>query len=170
MIQNKINLFIKYIIIYSIFITLTLFTKMPGKIFNFIRLFPDFNIIFIFLVISWIDDDFEFINITQNNFFVFGLIIDTIEHLPLGVSSLALLLSNKIVQQFRMYFLNDNSLFYFVRDVSIFLFFYLLFAWFIISFYKSSFYPMSIILATWLKDILASYFIYFIYKKLKNYV
>lgn len=170
MVGNKIILFAKYVVIYSIFIILTLFNKLPGRIFSFVRLFPDLNVIFAFLVINWVDDEFEWVKVAEGNFFIFGLIIDVIGHLPLGLSSLSLLLSNKIFQHFKMRFINDRDLFYFVRDVSIFLFFYLVIAWFVISFYKSDFYPLKIVLTSWLWDMLASYFIYFIYKKLENYV
>lgn len=166
MIENKVVLFVKYIIIYSVFIILTFLNKLPIKIFNFIRLFPDLNVIFIFLIINWIDYELEWVKIKEGNFFIFGLIIDTIGHLPLGLSSLSLLLSNKIFQHFRMHFLNDRDLFYFVRDVSIFLFFYLVIAWFVISFYKSDFYPLKTVFTSWLMDTLASYFVYFVYKKI----
>ena len=174
MIKDKIFWLIKYITIYSIFIVLTLLTKVPGRIFNFVRLFPNFNIIFIFLIISWIDNEHKYVEtslvINQNNFFIFGLIIDTISHLPLGLSSLSLLVSNKITQQFRSYFLDDDNLFYFIRDLGIFLFFYLLIAWFLISFYHNNFYPINTIFTAWLMDVLAGYFMYFLYNKLKNNV
>ena len=174
MIKDKIFWLIKYITIYSIFIVLTLLTKVPGKIFNFVRLFPNFNIIFIFLIISWIDNEHKYVEtslvINQNNFFIFGLIVDTISHLPLGLSSLSLLVSNKITQQFRSYFLDDDNLFYFIRDLGIFLFFYLLIAWFLISFYQNNFYPINTIFTAWLMDVLAGYFMYFLYNKLKNNV
>ena len=174
MIKDKIFWLIKYITIYSIFIVLTLLTKVPGKIFNFVRLFPNFNIIFIFLIIFWVDNKHEYININitinQNNFFIFGLIIDTISHLPLGLSSLSLLISNKITQQFRSYFLDDDNLFYFIRDLGIFLFFYLLIAWFLISFYQNNFYHINTIFTACLMYVRAGYFMYFLYNKLKNNV
>lgn len=169
MIGNKIIHLIKYITIYSIFIILTLITKIPGRIFDLFRLFPDFNIIFLFLVTSWVKDDI-IQPISKNNFFIFGLIIDNINSLPLGLSSLSLLLSIKLSDQFRKYFLDDDTLFYFVRDVGFFLFFYILFEWFIISFYENSFYPINIGFNAWLRDMLASYFVYFLYNKFRNHV
>ena len=170
MIGNKIILFVKYVIIYSIFIILTLLNKLPIRIFNFIRLFPDLNVIFIFLVINWLDDEFKWLKISEGNFFIFGLIIDITGHLPLGLTSLSLLLSNKIFQYFSIHLLSDKNLFYFVRDTSIFLLLYLLTTWFIISFYKSDFYPLKAIFASWLRDTLASYFVYFVYKKIEDHV
>lgn len=158
---EKLFRIIKYLLIYSLFIFFTLFSKIPCWLFGFFRFFPDINLILIFIVILWLEEN----KISKNNLFFFGLIIDILSDTPLGLSSACLLISCRLTEILRSYMMKDENLSYFIRDLSIYLILCYISKWFILSYYKNIIYPIKPIIFIYIKDIICSIMIYFLCKK-----
>lgn len=159
---EKLFRIIKYLVIYSLFIFFTLFSKISCWLFEFFRFFSDLNLIIIFIVILWLEEN----KISKNNLFFFGLIIDTLGDTPLGLSSISLLISYKVTEILKSYMIKDQNLPYFIRDLSIYLILYSTSKWFIFSYYKNILFPIKPIIYIYIKNIICGIMIYFLCKKI----
>jgi hypothetical protein len=97
-----------------------------------------------------------------------GLIVDTIDSLPIGLSSASLLLSFKIMSKIQQYLMEDDSIFCFLKNLSIYIFLHMFFQWFLYSVYRNEFYNFRYVLISVCKDIFYSFCIYPLCKSLKN--
>lgn len=154
-------LLVRYLFVYSVFIFLTVFSKVPCWLFWVFRYFSNMNIFFLFIIYFWIEDEL----LSANNLLIFGLVIDVLSYTPLGLSSLSLLLAHKITKILNSYMMKDNSLFYFVRDVSMFFALYLLFRWFIFCYCSGVSFPFRFVLIDYGKNLLLSLLFYLVCSK-----
>ena len=168
MARNLIKLFnvFKYVVIYFVFTLLLLLNKTQNNLYFVFDLLPNLDTIFTFFIFIWLEKKIQF---SKYNFFVFGLIIDTFNFLPLGLSSISLLFTYKIIELLRNYFIVDDHFIYFLRDSSLFSSVYFITQWFVFSFYESNFFSFKFTFYNIIKNIVFSNLLYLIYKKyLKN--
>lgn len=152
----------KYIVIYFLFTLFLLLNKTQNNLYFVFDLLPNLDVVFIFFIFIWFEQNIQF---SKYNLFVFGLIIDTFNFLPLGLSSISLLFSYKIIKLLRNYFIVGDHFIYFLRDSSLFISMYLIIQWFIFSFYNNNFFPFGCIVFNIIKNIIFSNLLYLIYKK-----
>ncbi len=168
MARNLIKLFnvFKYVVIYFVFTLLLLLNKTQNNLYFVFDLLPNLDTIFTFFIFIWLEKKIQF---SKYNLFVFGLIIDTFNFLPLGLSSISLLFTYKIIELLRNYFIVDDHFIYFLRDSSLFSSVYFITQWFVFSFYESNFFSFKFTFYNIIKNIVFSNLLYLIYKKyLKN--
>ncbi len=168
MVRNLIKLFnvFKYVVIYFVFTLLLLLNKTQNNLYFVFDLLPNLDTIFTFFIFIWLEKKIQF---SKYNLFVFGLIIDTFNFLPLGLSSISLLFTYKIIELLRNYFIVDDHFIYFLRDSSLFSSVYFITQWFTFSFYESNFFSFKFTFYNIIKNIVFSNLLYLIYKKyLKN--
>ena len=163
MFADKLFVFLKYLVVYFVFILLSLINKSQNDLYFVFDLLPNFEIILIFLLFFWSSDR---VILLKYNLFLFGIIIDTFNFLPLGLSSLSLLISYKIIYWLRNYFILENHFIYFFRDNTLFITVYFCLQWFIFSFYNTNFFPFQGVFINIVKNIIFSNLLYLIYKKL----
>ncbi|MDR2777763.1 MAG: hypothetical protein LBB24_03265 [Rickettsiales bacterium] len=106
--------------------------------------------------------------ISKNNLFLFGLIVDTMSFLPLGLSSVSFLVSFKIMSKIRQYSIESESPIYFLSNISLYMFLYLFLQWFTYSIYRNNFYPFMYVVTNMLKNMFYSFLTYPLWKKYKN--
>ncbi|MDR1495292.1 MAG: hypothetical protein LBI29_04665 [Rickettsiales bacterium] len=155
-----------YALIYSVFIVSTMFSGTPGPLASLARFFPDINLMLIFFVFFWLRGRTALIS--RNNLFFFGLIIDTVSFLPLGLSSLSLLASFKIMSKLRQYSIESESMLYFLENMALFMFLYMFIQWFTYSFYRNAFHPITYLVVAMFKNLFYSLLVYPLWKKYKN--
>ncbi len=155
------NIF-KYILIYFVFILLLLLNKTQNNLYFVFDLLPNLDTIFMFFIFIWLERKIQF---SKYNLFVFGLIIDTFNFLPLGLSSISLLFTYKMIELLRNYFIVDDHFIYFLRDSSLFASIYFITQWFIFSFYENNFFSFKFTFFNIIKNIIFSNLLYLIYKK-----
>ena len=114
---------------------------------------PDFDLLFIYYI---------FFIMNFNHFFyihllLFGFILDTFTFLPVGVSSLTLLITYKLYFIARSFTFNvDNDIFCNLRDLFIFYFIFFISRWFILSIYNTNFLSIFEILKLIFKNVFYS--------------
>ena len=153
----------KVILFYSIFIFINIINKIPIEynfIFNFLPNFANL-IIFYFAILK---ED----KIGDNVIFILGLVFDIINSLPIGLTSLSWLLSVKILLNLRDYFLIDESVQYFSRDIFIFIFLQYFFQYILFSYFQNLFYPFGLTILSFFYNIIFYIVLYIIYIKIKN--
>lgn len=164
---NKFFNVIKYICLYFIFISFSLVSKSQNNLYFIFNLLPNLDIIFMFALFFWCSDRIEF---SKYNLFFFGLIIDTFRFLPLGLTSLTLLLVYKLMEISRNYFMVEDRFIYFLRDSAMFVVLFFVIQWFIFSLFKTNFFSFGYVFLSILKNIFFSSLLYLVYKKYFNYV
>lgn len=162
-VANKLFIFLKYLSIYFVFILLSLINKSQNNLYFIFDLLPNFEIIFIFLVFFWNNSH---LSISKYNLFLFGIVIDTFNFLPLGLTSLTLLLVYKIMNWLRNYFMVENHFICFFRDNTLFLVLYFCLQWFIYSFYETNFFSFRLVFINVIKNIIFSNLLYLLHKKI----
>ncbi|MDR1499347.1 MAG: hypothetical protein LBS34_03615 [Rickettsiales bacterium] len=144
------------------FIFLVLLNKTSGVGLRRVGLLlPNFDVIVIFYLFVWFKNKL----ISQNNLFLFGLIIDTFDFLPLGMTSLVLLLSYEMIKTLKFYSINDDYLMYFLRDNIVFMLSFFILQWFFLSFYKNDFLTFGVVATNIVKNVIYSTLFYLFYKK-----
>lgn len=164
---GKLYNILKYLVIYFLFVLFILLNKSQNNLYFVINILPNFDILLIFFIFVWFDKKQI---ISKYNLFLFGLIIDTFNFLPLCLTSLTLLLVYKIVKFLKTYFIQENYTIYFIRDNVIFMLLYFILQWFFLSFYENNFFSFKYVFISIIKNIVYSILIYLLYKKLTKNV
>lgn len=158
---------VDYVLLYFAFISFSLISKSQNNLYFIFNLLPNFDIIFIFVLFFWCKDKFEF---SVYNLFFFGIIIDTFRFLPVGLTSLTLLIVYKIVEVSRNYFMVEDQFVYFLRDNTLFVVLFFILQWFIFSLFKTNFFSFGYVFLNIIKNIFFSGLLYLVYKKYFKYV
>ncbi|MDR3078459.1 MAG: hypothetical protein LBU15_00255 [Rickettsiales bacterium] len=155
-----------YALVYGVFASAVVFSRTPGPLSSIARFFPDVSMMLIFFVFFWSRG--RTMLISRSNLFFFGLIVDTMSFLPLGLSSLSLIISFEIMSKIRQYSMESESISYFLGNITLFLFLYLLIQWFLYSIYRNDFYPFAYLPLAMVKNVFYSLLTYPLWKKYKN--
>lgn len=164
--QKNINIILKYVCVYSVFIISVLFSLKGGVLF---KLLPDIGVIMMFFLYIWFNEP-DSVYDAPINLFIFGIVIDTYTFMPIGLTSTSLLLSYKLVNIVRSFLITNDHIIYFIRDCIIFIFSLYTIKWFLFSYYKENFYLFRYIILNIIKDIFYCVLIYLLYKKFKENV
>ncbi|MDR2778418.1 MAG: hypothetical protein LBB13_02855 [Rickettsiales bacterium] len=160
-----VHVFKKYLAVYSVFTFATVIVRVPGILTAMAKFLPDFSVIFIFLLFFWLRKESS---ISSNNLFIMGLIVDTADALPIGLSSASLLLSFKILSKIQQYLIENDSVISFLRNMSMYVFLHMFLQWFLYSIYRNEFYNFGYVIGSVCKDIIYGFLLYPLCKNLKN--
>lgn len=156
---------INIILFYFLFLLLNILNKIPSVVFSFTNNFPNFELFSIFYFFLFSGNNSESIYF---HLFIFGIIIDIFNFIPLGASSLALILDFRIIFSLKKLFAKDNNFIYFLRDIVIFFINFFILQWFILSIYDNKFINITPIILLIIRNLVFFNIIYFIYLKVKK--
>ncbi|MDR2777521.1 MAG: hypothetical protein LBB24_01985 [Rickettsiales bacterium] len=156
----------RYLLVYSAFILATVFPKTPGIPSRLAWFLPDINIMLVFFVFFW-SKGREML-VSKNNLFFFGLIVDTVGFLPMGLSSVSFLVSFKIMSKVRQYSIESDSMVYFLSNILFYMFLFMFLQWLIYSVSRNDFHPFLYLIIAMFKNTLFSVLTYPLWKKYKN--
>ena len=162
--KNRLDVLLKYIIFYSIFIFFVIFSVSNNVL---LRAIPNLTLPMIFFTFIWLNNRRIFY--PPVNLLLLGLIMDTYSFLPLFLTSFVLLISYKLTLLVKKFLVNDNYIMYLIRDCVMFMFLFFVIRWFILSYYNENFYPFFDVLFDITLNIIYCTFIYIFFNKfLKN--
>lgn len=164
--QENINIILKYCCVYSCFIISIIFNSINNTPFS---IAPDIGIILIFFLYNiWFLNKSKFQ--APINLFLFGAIIDTYTFMPIGLTSLTLLMAYKITNLIKMFLVNDDFIIFFIRDCFVFIFLFFIIKWFLFSYYMENFYSFKYVFWDIVKNIFYCILFRLIYFKFKKNV
>jgi hypothetical protein len=158
---------LKYFICYSVFLVILLLTHTPNSYLVKLGIWRDLHLIFLFFIFCCPQKEL----ISTNNLFFLGLLLDTVDFLPFGLSGLVLTNSLgffRLLIHLQQYSAIDSSIYGFTLKVSIFFCLYFSIQWLFYSIYKNNFYNFSYILGSIGGSICGSLLLYPIYNHHRN--
>jgi hypothetical protein len=154
--------FFKNILVYCIFITCILVGRVPSNFYFIFNYLPSIDILFLYYYFLIRNKNSAYIHL---HLFLLGLIIDTFNFLPLGLSELSLLLGYKVTNLTEYIFFKKDSFLFLAINNLVFLSFYFIFTWFFLSLYQNNFIPMVPMFLIIIKNVIYFNLSYFTYKK-----
>jgi hypothetical protein len=158
------NLF-KNILIYYAFVMCVLVTRTPSSFLVIFDYLPSIDILFLYSFFFIIKEYTPYIYL---HMFLLGLILDTFNFLPLGISGLSLLLTYKILNFVSKVLFAKNSLLFFAINNLVFLTLHFMLTWFLLSLYQSKFVTITPVFLTIVKNALYFNLMNLLYKRFKK--
>ena len=136
--NNKFFAMIKNFLLYFFIIFFSIFSAVPIKFFAKLTVFPNIAsmIIFYFLIIKQE-------NIKYFSIFIFGLLFDIFNALPLGITSLTWLITSKLISFLRTHLYTPDNFAATFRDFAIYTILNSLIQWIILGLMYKMVFPMS---------------------------
>ncbi len=135
--NNKFSVMIRNFLLYFFIIFFSALSAAPIKFFSGTTLFPNIASILIFYFMV-IDQE----NIQYFAIFIFGILFDIFNNLPLGITSLIWLVSTKFISFIRAHLYTPDIFAVSVRDFAIFDFLNALLQWILFSLLYRTPYPI----------------------------
>ena len=162
--NNKLSAMIRNFLLYFFIILFSALSAVPIKFFSGTTLFPNIASILIFYFMI-IDQE----NIQYFAIFIFGVLFDVFNNIPLGVTSLVWLVSAKFISFIRTHLYTPDVFVVTVRDFAIFDFLNALIQWMLFSLLYRTPYPISNSVIQFLLNIIFFGVIYRLLRKIDKW-
>lgn len=162
--NNKLFLIARNFLIYFFIIFFSAFSAVPIKFFSNVSVFPNIPsiLIFIFLIIKQE-------NINYFAIFIFGLLFDIFNNLPIGITSITWLISSKFINFLRLHLYTPDNFIVTFRDFSIYAILNILIQWIIFSLLYRTAYPFCNFLIQFVLNLIFFAIFYHIFKKTERF-
>ncbi len=162
--NNKFFSMVRNFLLYFSIVFFSAFSAVPIKFFSIVTIFPNIAsiLIFFFLVIK--QEDVQYFAI-----FIFGLLFDIFNNLPLGITSVTWLISSKFISFLRLHLYTPDNFIVTFRDFSIYAFLNMLIQWIVFSLLYRTAYPFSNSLMQFILNIVFFAILYKLLKKLERW-
>ncbi len=161
---NKFSLMVRNFLLYFSIIFFLVFSAVQINFFSVIPIFPNIASMLIFFFLIMDQEDVQYFAI-----FIFGLLFDIFNNLPLGATSATWLVSSKFISFLRLHLYTPDNFVITFRDFTIYAFLNMLIQWMIISLLYKIPYPFSISLIQFVLNLGVFAILYKLLKKLERW-